>query len=310
MLGRTERESATHAAAAAATAGWTGLSVPEEASWDSAPVGPVELLDLGGVTDTLATVAVIGDLSAVVHLGHPEQPAPALEEALLSGDPALMLTDAVAVPTEWAWVGLPDAAPHRATSGVVVLDEAGLRDCREALRPTGASLRLVSARTSVDERLALAGPDGSVVVERSRVPSSLVELPSSRRLAELGPIWYGLLEARGQRPDFTESAEVWLAFGPGTDHRGSLRETLGVLSDAGLDLQHLRSQPTPDGPHHFFAAFRCRSAQVLDDLVADLHARGVANRTLAVLPGNRFEPGPAALAPIWTNSPTGGAPPQ
>jgi len=301
MLGRTERESATHAAAAAAVAGWTGQAVPEDASWDFAPVGPVELLDLGGVTDTLATVAVIGDLSAVVHLGHPEQPAPLLEEALLSGDASLMLTDAVAIPTQWAWVGLPDvAAPHRATSGVVVLDEAGLRDCREALRPTGASLRLVPARTSVNERIALAGSDGSLVIERSRVPASLVELPSSRRLADLGPSWYGLLESRERRPDFAEAAEVWLAFGPGTEHRGSLRETLGVLSDAGLDLQHLRSQPTPNAPHHFFAAFQCQNSWLLDRLVADLDARGVANRTIAVLPGHRFEPGPAALTPTWS----------
>lgn len=300
MLGRTERESATHAAAAAAAAGWTGLAEPEDASWDSAPVQPPELLDLGGVTDTLATVAVIGDLSAVVHLGHPEQPAPLLEESLLSGAAALMLTDAVAVPTQWVWVGAADAVGlNRATSGVVVLDEAGLRDCREALRSTGASLRLVPARTSVEERLALAGPAGTLVIERARVPASLAELPSSRRLADLGPSWFGLLEARSERPGFHEPAEVWLAFGPGTDHRGSLRETLGVIADAGLDLQHLRSQPTPDGPHHFFSAFRCADSSVLDALVAELDRRGVANRVLAVLPGNRFRPGPTALAPVW-----------
>lgn len=301
MLGRTERESASHAAAAAALAGWKGTYEPAELDWDSAPVGPVELLDLGGVTDTLATVAVIGDLSAVVHLGHPEQPAPALEEALLTGDASLMLTDAVAVPTQWVWVGLPDAArPHRATSGVVVLDEAALRDCRDALRPTGASLHLVPARTSVDERLAIAGPDGSLVIERDRVPAALAELPAGRRLSDLGPVWYGLLESRTTWPEFHEPAEVWLAFGPSEDHAGSLRETLGVISAAGLDLHHLRSQPTPDAPHHFFAAFGCRDSAVLDTLVAELERRGVANRVLAVLPGERFEPGPYALAPVWS----------
>ncbi|MCA5892395.1 hypothetical protein LEP48_03385 [Isoptericola sp. NEAU-Y5] len=292
MLGRTERESPTQAAAAARQAGWSGVAPASPAA--GLPGEPSELLDLGSTTDTLATVAGIGDLAAVVHLGHPEQPSPGLEEAILAGDPSLIVTGAVAVPPQWVWV-----APAGASGGQVVIDEAGLRDCREVLRGMGVGPRLVPTRTSVEERARLAGPTGSLVVERERVPAGWAELPGSARLGERGPVWYGLLEPRDRWPAFDAPAQVWLAVGPSDDHRGSLQGTLAVLSDAGVDLQHLRSHPSTLGPHVFFTSFRCPRVEILDSLVAELDARGVAHRTLAVLPGDRPEPGPDLLAPRW-----------
>ena len=89
MLGRIESESPAHAALAAQQGRWSGVVTPDGAAPASAaPQELVELLDLGGATDTLATVASIADLAAVVHLGHPEQPAPGIEEALLAGGSA------------------------------------------------------------------------------------------------------------------------------------------------------------------------------------------------------------------------------
>ena len=295
MLGRTERESPAHAALAAQLGGWSGLFVPHGGA--PAAAGPqelVELLDLGTAADTLATVASLADLAAVVHIGHPEQPAPALEEALLAGDPSLMLTAAMPVHTEWVWVGHPEA-----TGGAVVIDEAGLRDCRDVLRTLGVSPRLVPARTPVEEREAIAGPSGSLVVERPRVPAGLVELAGTEHLAALPPVWYGLLESRDVWPRFDGPAQVWFAFGPYDDYRGSLQPTLALIADAGIDLQHLRSHPSERGPHVFFTSFLCPHVQVLDALVAELDARSIAHRTLAVLPGEGFVPGPAALAPRW-----------
>nr|BFF20734.1 hypothetical protein GCM10025730_42550 [Promicromonospora thailandica] len=254
---------------------------------------PVELLDLGTTADTLATVASIEALAAVVHLGHPEHPAPGLERALLEGDSSLILTAAVAVPGQWVWVGAG------ATGGQVVIDEAGVRDCAPVLRGLGASLRLVPTRTTVEERIALAGESGSLVIERSRVPAGFAELPDSAALADGGPVWYGLLESRDDWPPFTEPAQVWFAFGPADDHLGSLQPTLAVVAEAGLDLVHLRSQPSSSGPHAFFASFSCPTSDVLNDLVAALTERGVAHRTLAVLPGDSFVPGPDTLTPRW-----------
>lgn len=294
MLGRTERESSAHAALAAHLGGWTGIAAT---STVRPPDGPVELLDLGPSTDALATVASIDDLAAVVHLGHPEQPAPELEEVLLAGDASLIVTAAVPVPPQWVWVGPPDAA-----AGAVVVDEAGLRDCRDVLRTMGVSARLVPTRTPVEERLAIAGPAGSLVLERSRVPAGLVELAGSERLGRRAPVWYGLLEARDDWPPFDAPAQVWLAFGPYDDHRGSLQPTLTVIADAGIDLQHLRSQPSARGPHVFYTSFSCPRVEVLDALVAQLDARGIAHRTLAVLPGERFVPGPDALTPRWAGA--------
>src|SRR5690606_14365563 len=278
MLGRSERESPAHAMLAARTAGWND---------------PVELLDLGTTADTLATVASIDGLAAVVHLGHPEQPAPGLERALLEGDSSLILTAAVAVPAQWVWVGAGPA------TGQVVIDEAGVRDCAPVLRGLGASLRLVPTRATVAERIALAGEGGSLVIERTRVPAGFAELPDSGALGAGGPVWYGLLESRDDWPAFTEPAQVWFAFGPVDDHLGSLQPTLAVVADAGLDLVHLRSQPSAHGPHAFFASFSCPTSAVLDDLVAALTERGVAHRTLAVLPGASFVPGPDTVVPQW-----------
>ncbi|WP_242496235.1 hypothetical protein [Xylanimonas protaetiae] len=42
--------------------------------------------------------------------------------------------------------------------------------------------------------------------------------------------------------------------------------------------------------------------EALDALVAQLDARGIAHRTLAVLPGEGFVPGPSALAPRWAGA--------
>jgi len=293
MLGRSERESPAHAAQAAHDAGWSGVAAGSAVATAVADES-LELLDLGTTSDTLATVATIDDLAAVVHLGHPEQPSPALEEALLAGDPSLIVTAAVAVAPQWVW-----AAPAGASGGQVVIDEAGMRDCQDLLRGMGVSPRLVPTRTSVDERVALAGDTGSIVVERPRVPAGWAEVPGSGRLAGRPPVWYGLLESRSAWPRFDAPAQVWLAVGPSDDHRGSLQHTLAVLSAAGVDLQHLRSHPSTRGPHVFFTSFRCPTVDVLDELVAELDGRGVAHRTLAVLPGAGFVPGPAPLAPRW-----------
>ncbi len=298
MLGRTERESPAHAALAAQQGGWSGVVVSDGAAPASAgPHELVEVLDLGTATDMLATVASIADLAAVVHLGHPEQPAPILEEALLAGDPSLMITAATPVRTQWTWAGRAEA-----TGGAVVIDESGLRDCRDVLRTLGVSPRLVPARTPVEERLAIAGQGGSLIVERSRVPAGLVELPGSERLAALPPVWYGLLETRSAWPRFDGPAQVWLAFGPYDDYRGSLQPTLAVIAENGVDLQHLRSHPSAAGPHVFFTSFLCPEVAVLDALVADLDAAGIAHRTLAVLPGSGFVPGPTALIPRWAGA--------
>ncbi|WP_425954748.1 hypothetical protein [Xylanimonas sp. McL0601] len=298
MLGRTERESPAHAALAAQLGGWSGIVVRDgEAPAAASPQELVELLDLGTAADTLATVASIADLAAVVHLGHPEQPAPLLEESLLAGDPSLMLTAAAAVQTQWVWVGRPEA-----TGGAVVIDEPGLRDCRDVLRTLGVTPRLVPARTPVEERVAIAGPAGSLVLERPRVPAGLVELTGSEHLAALPPVWYGLLESRDVWPRFAGPAQVWLAFGPYDDYRGSLQPTLAVIADAGVDLQHLRSHPSQLGPHVFFTSFLCPHVDVLDALVAELDARSIAHRTLAVLPGAGFVPGPTALVPRWAGA--------
>ncbi|MBL0886646.1 hypothetical protein [Myceligenerans indicum] len=280
MLGRDERESSAHALLAARAQGWS--------------TEPVELLDLGTTADTLATVASIDDLSAVVHLGHPEQPSPGLERALLEGAASLIVTEAVPVEPQWVWV-----ATGAGSGGQVVVDEAGLRDCATVLRGLGVHPRLVPTRTPVAERVALAGPDGSLVVERSRVPAGFAELPDSDALAERGPVWYGLLQSRTRAPEFDRPAQVWLAFGPYDDHRGSLQPTLAVIADAGIDLQHLRSQASVTGPHVFFTSFSCPSSAVLSVLVDELDTRGIAHRTLAVLPGASFEPGPDQARPRW-----------
>ncbi|QJW37324.1 hypothetical protein [Cellulosimicrobium protaetiae] len=300
MLGRSERESGAQALLAATSAGWSA-GEPAEAGPDVQA-----LLDLGSTTATLSTVASIDGLAAVVHLGHPAQPSHELERALLAGPPSLVLTGATAVPAQWVWVGR--SASARELTGHVVVDEAGMRDRRHVLRTMGVSPSLVPTRTSLEDRVALAGPDGSLVVERSVAEGTLAalgyaELSGSELLGEGAPVWYGLLESREKAPRVEGVAQVWLAFGPRDDHRGSLQETLSLVARAGIDLQHLRSHRSQAGPHIFFCAFSCPDAETLDGLVGGFAERGVAHRVLAVLPGQEFVPGPDALEPRWASAP-------
>jgi hypothetical protein len=294
MLGRSERESGPHALLAASAAGWV----------EGSPAEADALLDLGSTSATLSTVASIEGLSAVVHLGHPAQPSHELERALLAGPPTLVLTSAAAVPAQWVWVGR--AARAEDAAGPVVVDEAGMRDRRHALRAMGVTPQLVPTRMPLEQRVALAGADGTLVLERSVAAAAagpgFVELPGSERLTQGPPVWYGLLESRDAPPRPQGAAQVWLAFGPHDDHRGSLQQTLALVAAAGIDLQHLRSHRSQAGPHIFFSAFSCPDADVLAALVRGFEERGVAHRVLAVLPGHEFVPGPDALEPRWSAS--------
>ena len=281
MLGKSARESGPHARRAATLGGW---SEPD-----------VDMLDLGSTSATLSTVAHLDNLSAVVHIGHPAQPTPELERTLLSSDRSLMLTSAVAVPSEWVWVGRTADA-----TGVAIVDESGMRDCRHALRTMGVSPHLVPTTTSVAERIRLAGEHGTLVVERSATPAGFQELPGSAGLQAVPLLWYGLLETAGTPQAFDSPAQVWLAFGPRDDHRGSLQQSLGVFAAAEIDLQHLRSQRSQAGPHVFLTSFTCASSAVLEVVLGEFAARGVEHRVLAVLPGHSFSPGPDALTPVWS----------
>jgi len=222
MLGRVERESPVHAALAARLGGWSATAPLDAGSWDSAPANEEELLNLGGLTETLATVSVMGDLAAVVQIGNPTAPAAKIEDHLLRGPANLMVIAAEVVPS--------------------------------------------------DQKL----------------------------------LWYGLVDSVSQLPKFSAPSLVWLAFGPGAEHRGSLRNALGEFSSLGLDLSHLRSQreaPGPDGkpkPHHFFTAFICPDSEVLSRLIKALGGHEVRHRVLAVIPGNDFQPEPPGLTPNWS----------
>ena len=281
MLGRSGRESGAIAHLAATLGGWR-----DEDDED--------LLDLGTTTQALMTIGSIDDLAAVLHIGHPSQPAHSLEQRLLQSPASVMLTAAVAVPPSWAWVG------RRADArGTLIIDDAGIRDCRDALRDLGLSPHLVPSTTSLEQRLALAGPDGSLVIERSRIPAGYVELTASSLLPS-EPVWYGLARAVGTGAvTVAQPAQVWLAFGPSDDHLGSLGETLRTVAAAGFDLQHLRSQRSGAGPHVFYTSFACADPEAFTLLLAEFDARGVRHRVLAVLPGSSFVPGPDPVEPQW-----------
>lgn len=282
MLGKSERESAVHAQLAAQLGGWTG--------------GDSVLLDLGARSVTLATIAAIDGISAVVHIGHPAQPLPDLERLLLSTSNSLLFTAAVPVHSQWTLVGRSNE-----TSGVAIIDEAGMRDCRGVLRTLGLAPHVVPTSMSVEERAELAGEHGVLVIEKSLIPTGFHELSDAGRFSEIPPLWYGLLETVETLADFGSPSQVWLAFGPDQDHKGSLLTTLNVFAEHGVDLQHLRSQRSQAGPHIFLSSFGVPNSENLLGLLAQLSERGVAYRVLAVIDGTEFVPGPDALDPIWSN---------
>ena len=280
MLAKSSKESAGHVRIAAVSAGWVAEENPD-------------LLDLGAATSLMSTMAEIDNLKAVVHIGHPAQPNSKIERVLLAANPQLVIKDAIAVTSQWMLV-----ASSLEASAFAVVDEAGMRDCRYTLRKLGLSPHLVPNNTPLSERMALAGDRGALVLTQDQVPAGFQELPGANELKQ-DKLWFGLLE-RGE-PDFTftSPAQVWVAFGPDADHRGSLQQSLGIIADAGIDLSHLRSQPTSVGTAAFFSSFQCESGEVLKGLVSELVANRIENRVLAVIPGNSFLPGPDVLNPVW-----------
>ncbi|MDR0483438.1 MAG: hypothetical protein LBH13_09865 [Cellulomonadaceae bacterium] len=205
----------------------------------------------------------------------------------------------------WSTLVVPDGLDAASDSAhperVELLDLGSV----QALLNTVAQIRDLSAVIDLGhpEHPDPVIESGLLASDSSLVFTDCVFLPGDDDLpgddADGGARWFGLLQSRDERPRCESTAQVWLAFGPNDDYRGSLREALGVVADAGIDLQHLRSQPEPHGPHHFFTSFFCPSSSVLDALTTELDSRGVAHRTLAVLPGAEFLPHPAAIAPTW-----------
>ncbi|WP_435299554.1 hypothetical protein [Timonella sp. A28] len=281
MLGRSERESAVHALMAAERGGWTQ--------------GDSVLLDLGARSTTLSTIAALDAISAVVHIGHPAQPLPDLERLLLAADNSLVITSASSIESQWTLVSRSQESSTHA-----IIDESGMRDCRYVLRTLGIAPHVVPTSMSVEERAELAGEHGMLVIERSVIPAGFIELPDSYKFAEVPALWYGLVQKKTELPSFTEEAQVWLAFGPHEDHQGSLLATLSVFAEQGIDLQHLRSQRSAQGPHIFLSSFGVTRAQQLNALLGELTQREVQHRVLAVLQGSHFVPGPDALTPVWS----------
>ena len=148
MLGRVKWESPAHATMAARLGGWSATDPLDAGSWDSAPASEEELLDLGGLTDTLATVAVMGDLAAVVQIGNPAAPDPVIEDYLLRGPANLMVVSAEVVPAQEVegyrhgeppllWYGLVDSVeqlPTFAEPSLVWLAFGPEADFRGSLR--------------------------------------------------------------------------------------------------------------------------------------------------------------------------------
>jgi hypothetical protein len=282
MLGKSERESAVHARAAAAKGGWDN--------------GDSVLLELGSRTSMLATIAALDAINGVVHIGHPSQPDPGLERRLLSADNSLVLTQSVSIDSQWTLVG----RSHE-SNGTAIIDEAGMRDTRQVLRTLGITPQVVSTTMSVDDRCTLAGEHGMLVLEKAAIPAGYFELEGASLFASVPPLWYGLLETAEELYDFTERTQIWLAFGPTEDHEGSLRITLNVFAEHSIDLQHLRSQRAANGTHVFLSSFAIADSTVLRSLLAQLSAQEVQYRILAILPGTQFIPGPDALTPVWSN---------
>lgn len=280
MLGRGERESGVHTRLAAQAAGWE--------------VDGPELLVLGSTSAMLGAVATLADLSAVVHIGHPAQPVQKLEHTLLSGPRPLFISGAVATPSTWTI-----AAATPGPRSTVVLDETALRDCRNALEVLGFTPHLVPTGTSVERRIAIAGAEAAVVLEQERVPEGFVELAGPEKLGIEGPIWYGLVEAHEGLPTFAGEHQIWLAVGPPEDYRGSLRDTLGILTDAGINLQHIRSATNASGPHVFFSSFLCDDSEQLVRLHDALDAKRIRHRVLAAIALNGATPSPVQTHPVW-----------
>lgn len=280
MIGRCDQESAEHAELAARSGNWGVDDLP--------------LLQLGSLDAALHNVAYVGGLDAVVRLGRPLQPKAELEEALLAAPPGIAISAAVEVTTEWTWV----ARTSSVTS--LLVDDVAYQDCRSTLETLGVPFRVISAQTPMIERIALAGIDGSLLIERDLIPTGWQQTGAGVQWNKR--IWFGRCTQIADGFTLDRPQVLWVAFAPVEDHRGSLADVLGLLGEVGFDLVHLRSLEMGSGQHIFFSAFVCDGMDKRRQLDSTFGQKNIGYRVLAALePDGRLDEA-ESLRPNWGRS--------
>lgn len=280
FVGRAYGDSDVHALRAGRTAGWVGETdlVPE----------------IGTLKQVLQTAGYIHDSGAIVRIGEPLQPRQELEIALLQAPPGVRLVDVCAVPSEWSWVAEADQVQ---TS--VVLDEVAFQDCGDSLEQLGLFPQVVPSAMSVQNRMRLAGSQGSLILEESRIPAGWFELPGTAAIRRQAPIWYGLAGFFEPAPVLPMGSVVWLAFAPRVEKTGGLRDVLEVFSRSGISLKHLRSFPQVDGNYAFCSTFHVQHEIRADEIFDQLTAQQTDFRVLATFSQGGDGPSVEGIAPIW-----------
>lgn len=232
------------------------------------------LVGLQGYDELMATLDVAHDVEGVVRVGDPTSPPLRLLRALNALDPALRLTQVATVPPPWRWTRLGGGAGD---AQAVALRQQTYSDVVGALGRAGVAFRVVPDETSTEELLAAGQEAGSAVVDVDELQRDGDWTLVVGFVEQLPPLTYGLLS---RSPGAEPAQAAWLSMAPERESTGTLMVALEQVSNLGIDLDFLHSDPQGPGRHDFHVGFRA-GADRLGELQGALGDVGFSSRVLA-----------------------------
>lgn len=230
------------------------------------------LVGLQGYDELMATLDVAHDVEGLVRIGDPTSPPLRLLRALNALDPALRLTQVATVPSPWRWTRLGGGVGD---AQAVALRQQAYSDVVEAMGRAGVAFRVVPDDTTTEDLLAAGQEAGSAVVDVDELRPDDVLIVGF--LEQQPPLSYGLLS---RSPGAEPAQAAWLCTAPERESAGTLMVALEQVSNLGIDLDFLHSDPQGPGRHDFHVGFRA-GADRLGELQAALADVGFRSRVLA-----------------------------
>lgn len=222
------------------------------------------LVGLRGYAELMETLDAAHDLDALLRVGDPASPPVRLLRALNGSATGLRVTRVAHVPSPWRWTRLVEGAAE--ITGVALRQQA-YSDVVAALGPAGVTFRVLPDDTPTDALLAIASELGSAVVDVEELPDPALVVPGYLDDAEA--LSYGLVSR--ERPSAVDV--VWLSMAADHEAAGTLMSALQQVSDLGIDLDFLHSDPLSPGHHDFYIGFRADAARLaaLQQRLAAVH---------------------------------------
>ncbi len=235
------------------------------------------VVGLRGRAELMETLDAAHDLDGLIRVGDPTSPPLRLLRALNASATGLRVTRVAAVPAPWRWARTVEGGTE--ITGVALRQQA-YSDVVSAIGGAGVTFRVLPDHTTSADLLATAAELGSAILDVDEVPDPALVVRGF--LDDAPDLAYGLVS----RETPTPVDAAWLSMTPARESAGTLMTALQQVSDLGIDLDFLHSDPVGEGRHDFYVGFRAdaEALAALQERLAEVH---FASRVLAAYAGLR-----------------------